>query len=74
MAVVVDEDIDVYDESEVWWAIATRMRGDLDISVHPGPMLTKTLIDATIPLDKPFPRRVTPPKDTWDSMKLEDYL
>ncbi|HEY87995.1 MAG TPA: UbiD family decarboxylase [Dehalococcoidia bacterium] len=74
MAVVVDEDIDVYDESEVWWAIATRMRGDLDISVHPGSMLTKTLIDATIPLDKPFPRRVTPPKDTWDSMKLEDYL
>jgi len=74
VAVVVDEDIDVYDESEVWWAIATRMRGDLDISVHPGPMSTKTLIDATIPLDTPFPRRVTPPKDTWDSMKLEDYL
>ena len=69
-----DEDIDVYDESEVWWAIATRMRGDLDISFHPGPISTRTVIDATIPLDKPFPTRVTPPQELWNSMQLEDYL
>ena len=74
VAVVVDEDIDVYDESEIWWAIATRMRGDLDISVHPGPISARTVIDATTPLDLPFPRRVIPPKETWDSMQLDDYL
>ena len=74
VAVVLDEDIDVYDESEVWWAIATRVRGDLDISFHPGPISTRTLIDATTPPDTSFPIRVRPPKETWDSMKLEDYL
>ena len=36
VAVVVDEDIDVYDEQEVLWAVATRVEGDLDISIIPG--------------------------------------
>ena len=36
IAVVVDEDIDVYDEQEVLWAIATRVEGDKDISIIPG--------------------------------------
>ncbi|MFC2013899.1 UbiD family decarboxylase [Chloroflexota bacterium] len=36
LVVVVDEDIDVYNEQEVLWAIATRVVGDLDISVIPG--------------------------------------
>jgi len=74
VVVVVDEDVDVYYESEVWWAIATRMRGESGISFHPGPIATRTVIDATIPLDTPFPTRVTPPKELWDSMQLEDYL
>ena len=93
MAVVVDEDIDVYDEEEVTWAIATRATPDLDIITIPrilggplnptsydetrlkrGLMNSKMIIDATKPVELPFPTRVTPPKNLWNSMKLEDYL
>ena len=35
-AVVVDDDIDVYDEQEVLWAVGTRLRGDSGISILPG--------------------------------------
>jgi len=35
LAVVVDEDIDVYDEEEVLWAVCTRVQGDLDVSTIP---------------------------------------
>ena len=34
-AVVVDDDIDVYDESEVLWAIATRFQADKDVFIVP---------------------------------------
>src|SRR5262249_57247794 len=36
LVVVVDEDIDVFDESEVLWAIATRMQADRDLVVISG--------------------------------------
>ena len=35
IAVVVDEDIDVYNEQEVMWAIATRVFAHRDISIIP---------------------------------------
>src|SRR5215813_8315098 len=34
--VVVDDDIDVFDPTEVEWAIATRVQGDKDIVIIPG--------------------------------------
>ena len=34
--VVVDEDIDVFDATDVEWAIATRVQGDRDVIVIPG--------------------------------------
>lgn len=34
-AVVVDDDIDVYNEHEVLWAVATRVEADLDVSIIP---------------------------------------
>src|SRR6187431_2599157 len=34
--VVVDDDIDVFDPTEVEWAIATRVQGDKDVMVVPG--------------------------------------
>ncbi len=94
LAVVVDEDIDVYNEEEVLWAIATRVTADLDISIIPrmtgqnldptrydesrrareGYMVTKVIIDATKPLDLPFPTRITLPEELWNSMSLDDYL
>lgn len=93
LAVVVDDDIDIYNEQEVLWAIATRIVGDEDISIisrvtgelldplaydetrlKRGHMMSKVIIDATKPTGLPFPTRITPPKDLWASMKLDDYL
>ena len=98
LVVVVDEDIDIYDDHEVLWAISTRVRGDLDINIIPGVtgnrmdpvgpydelyqrrlggggfMTTKVIIDATKPKDLPFATRISPNKELWDAMRLEDYL
>jgi len=35
MAIVVDEDIDVFAEKEVLWAVATRMERDKDVTIIP---------------------------------------
>jgi len=35
LAIVVDEDIDIYDPNEVEWAIATRVQPDRDIYIYP---------------------------------------
>jgi len=63
-AVVVDEDVNIRDEREVLWAIATRSGGDQDIIVVPaafnhsldpaslGGFVNKVGIDATFPPDK----------------------
>jgi 2,5-furandicarboxylate decarboxylase 1 len=49
--VVVDDDIDVFDATDVEWAIATRVQGDRDVIVVPGARAK--------PLDPSLP--VTPP-------------
>ena len=93
LVVVVDEDIDAYNEDEVLWAVATRVSGDKDIAVNPqvtgpicdprcygekgydsGVMIGKTIIDATKPVTLPYSTRITPPRELWESMKLEDYI
>jgi UbiD family decarboxylase len=74
LAVAVDEDIDVHDEAEVLWAIATRTQADrnrftvpsvfcnrLDPSQRDG-MGAKLGIDATVPLDWNARRCVLPPE------------
>ncbi|AHL21944.1 UbiD family decarboxylase [Thermococcus nautili] len=62
--VVVDEDIDIYDDRDVEWAIATRFQADRDLVIVPNargssldPSAEKSLtakwgIDATKPLDR----------------------
>ncbi|GAB4248770.1 MAG: UbiD family decarboxylase [Thermoleophilia bacterium] len=35
LVVVVDEDVDVYDEREVWWAVATRLQADQGVTIVP---------------------------------------
>jgi UbiD family decarboxylase len=67
LVIVVDDDIDVFDESDVLWAVATRMQPDRDlvmISGSLGAMLdpsadsrgvtAKLGIDATRPFGEPF--------------------
>ena len=70
LVIVVDEDIDVYNEQEVLWAIATRFQADrdlfivpdvacnmLDPSSHDG-LSAKMGLDATLPIDAPEKRLV----------------
>jgi UbiD family decarboxylase len=93
IAVVVDDDIDIYDEQQVLWAIATHFEADQGLAVIPnamgahlnpaaygeirtekGPMNTKMVIDATRPATLPFSDRIRPHQETWDRIKLEDYI
>jgi UbiD family decarboxylase len=71
--VVVDEDVDIFDMSDVMWAIATRVRAEKDIVMIPGCKgaildptsdpetftLTKMGIDATRPVGQDFAERLT---------------
>jgi 2,5-furandicarboxylate decarboxylase 1 len=70
--IVVDEDVDIFDMSDVMWAVATRVRAELDIVFIPGCKgaildpssdpetftLTKMGIDATRPIGKDFAERL----------------
>ena len=85
--IVVDDDIDVYNEQDVQWAVATRVQADKDVSIisnvrggaldpsqtHPT-QGAKMIIDATKPIDRPFPERVKVPKEILNKTKLEDYF
>ncbi len=81
--VVVDEDVDVYNLSDVWWAIATRSKPDTGLFTIPQARgfprdphnlhQTKVGIDATAPLyaKEEYRRRRIP---NVESIKLEDYM
>ncbi|HYC49119.1 MAG TPA: UbiD family decarboxylase [Burkholderiales bacterium] len=70
--IVVDEDVDIFDMSDVMWAISTRVRAEQDIVFIPGCKgaildpssdpetftLTKMGIDATRPVGKDFAERL----------------
>jgi 2,5-furandicarboxylate decarboxylase 1 len=86
LVVVVDADIDVYNEQEVMWAIATRFQADTDsdlIKVGMGAILdpsnhagqtAKLIIDAT-KKKKPFPRRHSlPPGAEETARRLVDAV
>jgi UbiD family decarboxylase len=58
LAVIVDEDVDVFNEREVMWAVATRVHWDKDIEIIREVQSfrgwlgdTVAIIDATIPLN-----------------------
>ncbi len=85
--IVVDEDIDIYDEEQVLWAVATRSQWDKDLVVISNMMGTpldpscewvstaKGGIDATKPADPhKFSERLALPSSVLERMKLEDYL
>ena len=70
--IVVDEDVDIFDMSDVMWAVATRVRAEQDIVFIPGCKgaildptsdpetftVTKMGIDATRPVGKDFAERL----------------
>ncbi len=63
-AVIVDDDINVFDPADVEWALATRMKADKNITIIPGapPAPSKMFIDATAPLkDKKWYQKIRVP-------------
>lgn len=85
--VVVDADINIYNEEEVMWAIATRVQADQDVDIiknvkgntlDPSQtddiMTAKMIIDATRPIQKPFSARVQVPKQALEKTRLADFV
>jgi UbiD family decarboxylase len=71
LVIVVDDDIDVFDESDVMWAVATRMQADRDLVVISGSLgamldpsadergvTAKLGIDATRPFGEEFAEKL----------------
>jgi 2,5-furandicarboxylate decarboxylase 1 len=76
LVVVVDDDVDVFDESDVMWAVATRMQADRDLIVISGSLgalldpsadergvTAKLGIDATRPFGVPFAEKLVMPAE-----------
>ena len=87
--VVVDQDVDIYDERQVNWAIATRCQPDRDLIIISGArgsdldpstsgddgFTSKWGVDATAkPLLKDFTPRHHFPEDVWDGIDVEALL
>jgi len=85
---VFDEDINIFDESEVLWAIGTRSQWDKDLVVVPncavagldpsageGDMGTRGGIDCTKPAPPAvFEQRTFIPEEVMNQVSLEDYI
>jgi 2,5-furandicarboxylate decarboxylase 1 len=85
---VFDEDIDVYDPTEILWALATRvqphrqisiindiMRASLiDPSLETPRRTSAMIVDATKPLDRPFSPVSKCPEQAMARIKLEDFV
>jgi UbiD family decarboxylase len=89
LVVVVDDDIDVFDESDVLWALATRVQADRDLVVIAGSLgaildpsasaqgLTAKLgIDATRPFGEPFSQKLSmaPDREAWARALVDRLL
>jgi len=84
--VIVDEDIDVFDEEQVLWAVSNRFQADkdlvvianaqgseLDPSAGTGGVNAKMGLDATKPLDG-FAPELRVPEEVMKNIRLEDFL
>lgn len=84
--VIVDADIDVFDEEQVLWAVSNRFQADkglvvipnaqgseLDPSAGPGGVNAKMGLDATKPLTG-FPPELRVPEEVIKKIRLENFL
>ncbi|HTM07125.1 MAG TPA: UbiD family decarboxylase, partial [Verrucomicrobiae bacterium] len=85
---VFDDDIDVYDPTDILWALATRVQPHAQVSIlqplFRGNFLDPSLmdeiktsgmiVDATRPLDRPFSPVSKCPDEAMARVKLEDYI
>ena len=76
MAVVVDEDVNIFNEQEVQWAVVTRTHWDKDIEVikkiqtfRPWLGDAVIIIDATRPRNVNFPEKNEVPKEALEKAK-----
>lgn len=87
MVIVVDEDIDPLNLKEVMWAVSTRVQPETDVQTLKnlqGQILDPSIrteikgsgmiIDATKPLDRPFPKRGRVPEKVLNKIRLTDYV
>ena len=85
--IVVDADIDPFNEQEVMWAVAMRAQPDnaidiirnikantLDPSLIHDIRGSKMIIDATMPVDRPFAERVSVPDEAMARISLNDFI
>lgn len=85
--IVVDEDIDIYDDRWVLWAVATRSQWDKDLIVIPGcvgypldpsvdgAVTAKGGIDATKPAPPArFPQKIYVPEDVLKRIRLSEFI
>ena len=85
---VFDDDIDVFNPTEILWALATRVQPHLQVSIlkplFRGDFLDPSLldeiktscmiVDATRPLSRPFSPVSQCPDEAIKRIKLEDYI
>jgi 2,5-furandicarboxylate decarboxylase 1 len=81
--VVVDDDIDVFNEEQVGWAINFQVDPNRDISLISNMRMpadpralgsTRVIIDATRPSHIAFPTRLNIPQAALDRVKLGEWL
>jgi len=79
--VVVDEDVDVYNEREVLWAMTTRTWWDQDLEVIRKVQdfrdwlgTAVAIVDATRPKNRPFPLKNDIPQNVLDRMEFSEIL
>lgn len=84
---VVDKDVDVFDDRQMLWALATRVQADqaidiirnakgntLDPSQTDPIMTTKMIVDATKPVQRPFSERILVPQEAKDRVPMADFV
>jgi UbiD family decarboxylase len=81
LAVVVDDDIDVFNERDVMWAVSTRTHWDTDLEVIHKVQSFRgwlgdavAIIDATRPLKGSFPRRNELMEEALQRVDVSKYL
>lgn len=81
--VVVDEDIDVFNETDVIWSVLSMVNPKRDVSLieNVGRSVfntemgySKLIIDATRPLDKPFPAMFRVPGEDLNRIRPQEWL
>ena len=80
LAVVVDDNMDVFNECEVLWAVGTRTHWDMDLEVLRNAQSFRgwsgdavAMIDATRPLEGHLPKRNEIPQDALDRIDVSKY-